>query len=206
MHLYDSTPSGNSYKVRLILAQLGVSYQRTEIDVVSSEPRPAEFLAANPTGRVPFLELDDGRTLAESNAILWFLGDGTSMLPDDAYLRAQVLQWLFFEQNLHEPNISVVRYIVALAGNPPHLKPIVDFRTKKGNQALEVMNTYLETHKFFVDERYTIADIALYAYTHIAPEGGFDLAAYGAVCRWLERVGKQPGHVPMVVGESKETA
>jgi glutathione S-transferase len=197
MHLYDSQLSGNCYKVRLLLAQLGLSYQRTEIDVLSAEKRPGGLLSCHPAGRVPVLELDDGRSLAESNAILWFLADGTSLLPDDPYVRAQVLQWLFFEQNSHEPNLAVARYLVTLKGNPPQHRPVVEYTQQRGRRALEVMESHLEQHRFFVGERYSIADIALYAYTHVAPEGGFELARYAAVCGWLERVRRQEGHVPL---------
>ncbi len=197
MHLFDSMLSGNCYKVRLLLAQLGLSYRKTEIDVLSSDERPAEFLARHPNGKVPLLELDDGRCLAESNAILWFLADGTSLLPDDPFARAQVVQWMFFEQNSHEPNIAVARYLVALIGNPERYRHIVQYTQERGTRALKVMDDHLQEHRFLVGETYSIADIALYAYTHVAPEGGFDLARFAAVCRWLERVRRQPEHVPL---------
>ncbi len=197
MHLFDSMLSGNCYKVRLLLAQLGLSYRKTEIDVLSSDERPAEFLARHPNGKVPLLELDDGRCLAESNAILWFLADGTSLLPEDSFARTQVLQWMFFEQNSHEPNIAVARYLVALIGNPERYRHIVQYLQERGTRALQVMDDHLQQHGFCVGETYSIADIALYAYTHVAPEGGFELARFAAICRWLERVRQQPGHVPL---------
>lgn len=196
MHLYDAPASGNCYKVRLILSHLGRSYRRTEIDVLSSDRRPAEFLAANPGGRVPFLEFEDGRSLAESNAILFYVGEGTSLLPDDPFLRAQVLRWMFFEQNLLEPNIAVVRHMM-MSGHAAKNRETVDHLTRRGVQTLEVMNRHLEDRTFFVDERYTIADIALYGYTHVAPEGGFDLQPWPAILAWLDRVAAQPGYVPM---------
>ncbi len=196
MHLFDSMLSGNCYKVRLLLAQLGLSYRKTEIDVLSSDERPAEFLARHPNGKVPLLELDDGRCLAESNAILWFLADGTSLLPEDSFARTQVLQWMFFEQNSHEPNIAVARYLVALIGNPERYRHIVQYTQERGTRALKVMDDHLQEHRFLVGETYSIADIALYAYTHVAPEGGFELARFAAVCRWLELVRRQPAHVP----------
>ncbi|TDI12446.1 MAG: glutathione S-transferase family protein [Acidobacteria bacterium] len=197
MHLFDSMLSGNCYKVRLLLAQLGLSYRKTEIDVLSSDERPAEFLVRHPNGKVPLLELDDGRCLAESNAILWFLADGTSLLPDDPFARTQVLQWMFFEQNSHEPNIAVARHLVALSADPERYRNIVPYLQQRGTRALQVMDDHLQKHRFFVGETYSIADIALYAYTHVAPEGGFELAHLAAVCGWLERVRQQPEHVPL---------
>jgi glutathione S-transferase len=197
MHLYDAMLSGNCYKVRLLLAQLGLSYRRTEIDVMSATGRPAELLAGNPHGKVPLLELEDGRCLAESNAILWFLGDGTWLLPEEPYERAQILQWMFFEQNGHEPNIAVARYLVSLLGAGDAHRELLEDKQRRGHAALTAMDRHLEQHAFLVGERYSIADIALYAYTHVAPEGGFDLEPYPAVRRWLERVRLQPGHVPL---------
>jgi len=197
MHLFDSVVSGNCYKVRLLLAQLGLSYSTTAIDVHCSDERPAEFLARHPNGKVPLLELDDGRCLGESNAILCFLAAGTSLLPDDPFRRAQILQWMFFEQNSHEPNIAVARNLVTLSGNPERYRHIVEYMLERGTRALQVMDKHLGDHHFFVGESYSIADIALYAYTHVAPEGGFDLAPFPAVCRWLERVRRQPDHVPL---------
>jgi len=197
MHLFDSMPSGNCYKVRMLLAQLGLSYRKTEIDVLSGETRPAEFLARHPNGKVPLLELDDGRCMAESNAILWLLAEGSSLLPEDPFERTQVLQWMFFEQNSHEPNIAVARHLVALSGDPERYRDIVPYLHQKGTRALQVMDDHLQERSFFVGETYSIADIALYGYTHVAPEGGFDLARFAAVCRWLDRVRRQPGYVPM---------
>ncbi len=194
MLLYDSPVSGNCYKVRLLLAQLGLTYERRPVDVVDRTGR-AELLGdLNPAWRIPVLVLDDGRPLAESNAILCHLAGGTPHLPDDRYVRSQVLQWLFFEQNLHEPNIAVVRFWLSFAAERPPAAEIAS-RQAAGYQALAVMENHLASHDFLVDDRYTIADIALYAYTHVAGDGDFDLHGHPAISRWLARVAAEPGHV-----------
>ena len=196
MLLYNSQVSGNCYKVRLLLAHLGVEYERREVDVVDRSNR-AELLGdLNPALRVPTLVLDDGRPLAESNAILCYFAEGTPYLPEDRYERAQVLQWLFFEQCSHEPNIAVVRFWVAYSGAPP-ANAEVEARRRTGYAALDAMERHLSDRTFHVNERFTIADVSLYAYTHVAGEGGFDLARYGAIRAWLDRVAAQPGHAPM---------
>ncbi len=151
----------------------------------------------NPALRVPTLVLDDGRALAESNAILWFLGDGTRYVPDDGFERAQVLQWQFFEQYDHEPSLAVVRFWVAYSGRPEDFADRLDERRAAGYRALDAMEGHLADRTFLVGEQYSLADISLYAYTHVAPEGGFDLAGYPAIGAWLERVAAQPGHVPI---------
>jgi glutathione S-transferase len=194
--LYDSPVSGNCYKVRLLLAHLGLEYERREVDVVDRSNR-AELLGdLNPALRVPMLVLDDGRPLAESNAILFHLGEGTGYLPEDRYERAQVLQWMFFEQYSHEPNIAVVRFWVAYSNAPP-ADAEVQARRDAGYAALDAMERHLSERTFLVGERFTLADISLYAYTHVAAEGGFDLSGYRAIGAWLERVGGQPSHVPI---------
>jgi glutathione S-transferase len=192
MKLYDFLPSGNGYKVRLLLAQLGIPFQLVERDVIKGETRTPEFLAINPNGRIPVLELDDGRRLAESDAILYYLAEGTAFLPTDRFARAETLQWMFFEQYSHEPYIAVARFWRHYLG-----KPVDDERMDRGRQALGVMEQHLARRRFFVADRYGIADIALYAYTHVADEGGFDLAPYPAVRAWLARVAAEPGHVPI---------
>ena len=197
MLLYDSPVSGNCYKVRLLLAHLGVPYERRAVDVVDRSNRLELLGELNPALRVPTLVLDDGRALAESNAILWHFGDGTRFVPVDAYQRAQVLQWLFFEQYDHEPAIAVLRFWLRYSGRPEAFADRLEERTAAGNRALAAMERHLEAHAFFVGERFSLADIALYAYTHVAPEGGFDLAPYPAICAWLRRVEAQPGHVAM---------
>jgi glutathione S-transferase len=194
--LYNSPVSGNCYKVRLLLAHLGLSYDRREVDVIERSGRAELLGALNPALRVPTLVLDDGRPLAESNAILCYFAEGTPYLPEDRYERAQVLQWLFFEQYSHEPNIAVVRFWVALAPAPPPDEH-VQARRRAGYAALDAMEGHLRTRAFMVGERYTIADIALYAYTHVAGDGGFALDRYPAIETWLNRVADQPGHVPI---------
>jgi glutathione S-transferase len=196
MLLYNSQVSGNCYKVRLLFAQLGLEYERSEMDVVDRSNRRAVLGDLNPALRVPTLVLDDGRPLAESNAILFYFAQGTPYLPEDPYELAQVLQWLFFEQYSHEPNIAVVRFWVAYSGNPPP-EAEVEAKRRAGYAALDAMERHLAEHAFHVGERYTIADISLYAYTHVAAEGGFDLTRYPAIRAWLDRVAEQRGHVPI---------
>jgi glutathione S-transferase len=193
--LYNSAVSGNCYKVRLVLAHLGVSYEKVEVDVADRSNRPALLGGLNPALRVPTLILDGGRPLAESNAILWYFGDGTEYVPEDPYERAQTLQWMFFEQYSHEPYIAVARFWLAYSGSPERFADRVPERMKGGYAALEAMERHLDARTFLVGERYSIADISLYAYTHVAHEGGFDLEPYPAIRSWLDRVASQPGHV-----------
>jgi len=197
MKLYDFLPSGNGYKVRLLLTQLGHRFTLVEKDIAKGETRTPEFLALNPNGRIPVLELDDGRHLAESDAILFYLAEGTPFFPDDRFARADVLRWMFFEQYSHEPYIAVARaWLHVLPGrkvDPERLRE----KMEGGYQALDVMERHLATHRFFVGERYTIADIALYAYTHVAHEGDFHLGRYPNVRGWLASVASQPAHVPI---------
>jgi len=195
--LYDSPVSGNCYKVRLLLAHLGIPYERRTVDVVDRTNRPEVLGGLNPALRVPTLVLDDGRPLAESGAILWYLGDGTRFVPEDAYERAQVLQWIFFEQYDHEPAIAVVRFWVAYSGRAGDFADRIPGRIAAGHRALRAMEQHLDGRQFLVGDGLTIADIALYAYTHVAHEGGFDLAPYPAVLAWLDRVAAEPGHVPI---------
>jgi glutathione S-transferase len=188
--------SGNCYKLQLLLAQLGREHAWVEVDSTSGQTRTPEFLALNPNGKVPLLVLDDGRRLAESNAILCYLADGTPWLPDDAWQRAQALQWLFFEQNSHEPYVAVARFIARwLPPDHPRQADLPKLR-ERGHQALAVMEQHLQHRDFFVDAGYGVADIALYAYTHEAPVGGIALEGYPAVRAWLTRVESQPGFVP----------
>jgi glutathione S-transferase len=196
--LFNSQVSGNCYKVRLLLAHLGIDYDRHELDVVDRSNRPEVLGDLNPALRVPTLVLNDGRPLGESGAILWYFGEGTPHVPEDRYERAQVLQWMFFEQYSHEPNIAVVRFWVAFSDAPP-ADAEVEARRRAGYTALEAMERHLAERRFLVADRYTIADIALYAYTHVAPDGGFDLAPFPAIRAWLDRVAAQPGHVAITV-------
>ena len=193
MLLYNNAISGNCYKVRLLAAHLGIGLELREVDVFERNNRADILGGLNPALRVPTLVLDDGRPLAESNAIISYLAEGTKYLPGDRYERAQVLQWLFFEQYSHEPNIAVARFWV-LAGISPEIDQFED-KLRGGKAALKAMDRYLAERQFLVADRYTIADIALYAYTHVAPEGRFDLHPYPAVRVWLERVAGQPGHI-----------
>jgi len=195
MILYDYLDSGNGYKVRLLLAQLGRSYRWVERDIMTGGTRTAEFLAKNPNGRIPALELDDGTTLAESNAILWYLAESTAFLPAERLARAQVLQWMFFEQYSHEPYVATPRFIIKhLAADSPRRSELPQ-RLNQGRAALGVMETHLKGRQYFVAESYSIADIALYAYTHVAQEAQLDLEPYPNVRGWLARVAGQPRHV-----------
>lgn len=199
--LYDYLDSGNGYKCRLILALLGIPYTRVELDLDKGETRTPQFLARNPNGRIPALELDDGTVLPESNAILCYLADGTRYWPDDRLLKAQVLQWLFFEQYSHEPYVATPRWIIRHMGrNHPRMAEMPE-RLEKGRAAFAVMEQHLAKTDFFVGNRYTIADIALYAYTHRAHEGDHDLTPYPSLRRWLDRVASQPGHIVMLPGD-----
>jgi glutathione S-transferase len=193
MLLFDSSVSGNCYKVRLLLSLLGVEFERRELSVFDRSDRPEVLGRLNPALRVPTLVLDDGRTLAESNAILWYFGDGTAYVPTDGYERAQVMQWQFFEQYDHEPNIAVARFW-ELADIHPSAADLEAKRTG-GERALQAMEGHLADHQFLVGERYTIADISLFAYTHVAPEGGFSLQPYPRVREWLARIASHPGHI-----------
>jgi glutathione S-transferase len=194
MLLYDSPPSGTCYKVRLLLAHLGLPYERRELSVSDRSNRPAILGGLNPALRVPTIVLDDGRSLAESNAILWYFGDGTPYVPNDRYERAQVLQWQFFEQYDHEPYIAVARFWLHYKGGEIDQAALAS-RQKAGYRALDAMEQHIGGRDFFAGSRYSLADISLYAYTHVAHEGEFDLEPYPAIRAWLERVAAQPGHV-----------
>jgi glutathione S-transferase len=198
VRLYNSAVSGNCYKVRLLFAHLGVEYETVELSVVDRSNRPDVLGGLNPALRVPTLVLDDGRPLGESNAILWYFGDGTDYVPTDKYERAQVLQWQFFEQYQHEPAIAVARFLIAYSELPrEQYEDRLPQLLKNGYVALDAMERHLDGRSFLVGEGYSIADISLYAYTHVADEGGFDLEPYPAIRSWLERVATQPGHVPI---------
>ena len=199
IRLYDYLGSGNGYKVRLLLAQLAIPYDWTELDIDRGETRTPEFLARNPNGRIPALQLEDGTCLAESDAILWYLAEGTPFIPEGRLQRAQVLQWMFFEQYSHEPFVATPRYILHhLAADHPRRAELPE-RLAKGRAALAVMDAHLARTPFFVDARYSIADIALYAYTHVAHEATLDLAPFAAVRAWLARCAAQPRHVPITL-------
>ena len=193
MLLYNSQVSGNCYKVRLLFSHLGIDYERREMDVVDRSNRKEVLGDLNPALRVPTLVLDDGRSLGESNAIISYFAEGTEYLPEDRFERAQVLQWLFFEQYSHEPNIAVARFwrIAGITPAPEDLKA----KERGGRAALEALEGRLGANAYLVGDRYSIADISLYAYTHVAPEGGFELEPYPGIRAWLARVATQPGHI-----------
>ncbi len=193
--LYDFLPSGNCYKVRLLLTQLNIPFERIDVNILNGETRTPEFLKKNYNGRVPVLEISSGLLLAESNAILFYLSENTDFLPNDSFEKAQVLQWLFFEQYSHEPNIATSRYWISILGKAEEYRDALKEKRERGYAALGVMERHLRDRKFFVAERYTIADIGLYAYTHVADEGGFHLTAFPAIQAWLERVKSQPRHI-----------
>jgi len=206
MHLFDYLDSGNGFKVRLLLAQLGMQYEWTNVDIDKGETRTPEFLERNPNGRIPTLLLDDGTYLAESNAILWYLAEGSRFVPATQLGRAQVLQWMFFEQYSHEPFVATPRYICRHFPADHPRRAELPARLEKGHAALRVMEGHLATRQFFVNDRYGIADIALYAYTHVAPDGGLDLAPYPKVREWLARVAAQPHHVQLLAVPNKAVA
>jgi glutathione S-transferase len=193
--LYDSAISGNAYKVRLLLSHLGLPFRRIEKNVDDGSTRTPEFLAINRIGKVPAIVLEDGTPLAESDAILFYFAEGTAFWPAQKLERAQVLQWMFFEQYSHEPTIAVVRHWVAHLGKTASTEPLLPAKTAGGYRALDVMEQHLAKNDYFVAGRYTIADIALYAYTHVAHEGGFDLSRYPAIQAWMKRIADQPGHI-----------
>lgn len=193
--LYDSAISGNAYKVRLLLSQLKLPFKRIEMNVDDGSTRTPQFLKVNRNGKVPAIVLDDGTALSESDAILYYFAEGTDFWPSSKLDRARVLQWMFFEQYNHEPTIAVVRHWVAHLGKTPQNEPALPSKTAAGYRALDVMEDHLARHAYFVSNRYSIADIALYAYTHVAHEGGFDLGRYPAITAWLGRVASQPGHI-----------
>lgn len=198
--LHEYSASGNCYKIRLTAASLGLELERREYDILKGETRTPEFLASvNANGRIPVLQVGE-RFLPESNAACFYLADGTSLVPDDRFERADMLRWMFFEQYNHEPNIATMRFWLAFVGEErlsDGQRAQLPSKRKAGNAALALMDEHLAGRRFFVADRLTLADIALYAYTHVAEEGGFDLGAYPAVQAWLERVAAEPGHVAM---------
>jgi glutathione S-transferase len=195
--VYGMADSGNCYKVKLALEQLGRPYRWVEVDTMQGGTRTREFLARNPNGKVPTLQLEDGSYLPESNAILWYLAEGTPLAPADRLGRARALQWMFFEQYSHEPYIAVARFILRYLPPDHARRAELPRLAERGRQALAVMEQHLAREPFFAAGRYTVADIALYAYTHCAAEYGFDLQPFPQVRGWLGRVRAQPGHVPL---------
>jgi glutathione S-transferase len=195
--VYGMADSGNCYKVKLALEQLAKPYRWVEVDSSKGGTQTREFLARNPNGKVPTLQLEDGSYLPESNAILWYLAEGTPLLPADRLGHARALQWMFFEQYSHEPYIAVARFILRFLPADHPRRAELPRLAERGRHALGVMEQHLAKEPFFAANRYTVADISLYAYTHCARDGGFDLQPYPRLRAWLERVRAQPGHVPL---------
>jgi glutathione S-transferase len=196
--LYSMRRSGNSYKVRLALAQLGFAYRLEEIDILQGDSHTPEFLAKNPNGQVPLLEVEPDRYIAESNAILWHLASDSWLRPIDRIDRAHALQWMFFEQHSLEPNIGAAYFWLCLVKGGRDLQQhALEDWMEEGYRALKVMENHLKHHRYFVADRYTVADIALYAYTHLAHQCDYDLTTFPAVRAWLDRVASEPGHVAM---------
>jgi glutathione S-transferase len=203
VRLHDYLPSGNGYKVRLLLTQLGIPFERIDYDITRGETRTPEFLEnVNANGRVPVLETEEGTFLPESNAIMFYLAEGTPFLPEDPLGKARTLQWMFFEQYSHEPNIAVARAWLHVFDTEmtEERRAALEAKQKLGYDVLGVMENHLQSSDYFVGGRYSIADIALYAYTHVANEGGFDLSGFPAVRAWLERISSQPKHIPITRG------
>lgn len=196
--LYDYLPSGNGYKVRLVLRQLGLPYELVELDIKRGETRTPEFLAKNPNGRIPLLEVPGRGYLSESHAIMAFLADGSRLVPGDAFERARMWQWMCFEQYNLEPNIGTARFWIASLGrSEAELGEKLVEKRRNGHAALEVLERGLAGREYLAGDAFSLADIALYAYTHVAPEGGFPLEPYPAIREWCARVAAQPGHVPI---------
>ena len=195
--VYGDSISGNCYKIQLLCSQLDIPYDWQEVDILQGDTRTDGFLAMNANGKIPLLALPDGRYLAESNAILVYLAEGSELAGSDSFSRAQVLQWMFFEQYSHEPNIATSRFIIQYLGSPPERQAALEEKRVGGYKALAVMEGQLGDNSFIAGPDYSIADIALYAYTHVADEGGFDLKDYPSVRAWLERVEGTQGFVAM---------
>ncbi|ERT04443.1 putative glutathione S-transferase [Lyngbya aestuarii BL J] len=193
--LYEYPSSGNCYKIRLLLTQLEIPFERITVDILKKESRTPEFLSKNPNGRVPLLELEPGKFLPESNAVLYYFSQDTDFFPTDKFEQAQVMQWMFFEQYSHEPYIATSRYWISIVGKPEEYKQALEQKQPLGYAALGVMENQLKDHPFFGGDHYTIADICLFAYTHVAHEGGFDLTHFPAISAWINRVKEQPNYI-----------
>lgn len=198
MIIYGDIDSGNCYKIKLLLSLLNINHRWIHVDILNKDTQTAEFLSLNPNGKIPVLVLDDGRVLSESNAILGYLAEGTELIPADPYMKAKMYQWMFFEQYSHEPFIAVARFINKYLGLAPERIEEYHKLQPKGHKALSIMNKALVEHDYLVGNKFTIADIALYAYTHVAEEGGFDLKLYPNIQEWCQRIQKYPKYVSMV--------
>ena len=197
MKIYGDHRSGNCYKLELLCALLDLNYEWQSVDIMRGETRTLDFLARNPNAKVPLLELSDGRCLAESNAILLFLAEGSRLVPTESFNRARMFQWLFFEQYSHEPYIAVARFIALYLGLPQERQAEYQSKQAGGYKALDVMETQLQDSPYMVADGPSLADIALYAYTHVAADGGFELTGYPAITAWLRRIESLPGYRPM---------
>jgi len=197
LRIYGDSRSGNCYKIQLLCSEMGVDYDWEEVDIIAGDTRTPQFLAMNANGKIPLLALPDGRYLPESNAILFYLADGSEFFTGDAYARAEILQWMFFEQYSHEPNIATSRFIIKYLGNPVDRQPGLEEKKIGGYKALEIMERQLRRHSFITGDNYNIADIALFAYTHVADEGGFKLDDYAAIREWITTIKGRPNFVPM---------
>ncbi|HEN9521661.1 TPA: glutathione S-transferase family protein [Acinetobacter baumannii] len=198
MIIYGDVDSGNCYKIKLLLSLLNINHRWIHVDILNKDTQTAEFLSLNPNGKIPVLVLDDGRVLSESNAILGYLAEGTELIPADPYMKAKMYQWMFFEQYSHEPFIAVARFINKYLGLPSERIEEYHKLQPKGHKALSIMNKALVGHDYLVGSKFTIADIALYAYTHVAEEGGFDLKLYPNIQEWCQRIQKYPKYMSMV--------
>ena len=197
MKIYGDAQSGNCYKIQLLAHHLDITHTWVSVDILKGDTQTNEFKAKNPAGKIPLLELDDGRYLSESNAILHYLANGSWLLPNDPWQQAVILSWQFFEQYSHEPNIAVARFINVYLGMPDDRKADYLDKQNGGNKALTVMETHLTQQPFLAGDQMSIADISLYAYTHVAQEGGFDLSVYPSIGRWLSRISEHPKHFAM---------
>lgn len=193
--LYDFLPSGNGYKVRLLLTQLQIPFELIQLNILNKETRTTKFLAKNPNGKIPLLEIEPNKFISESNAILYYLSQDTEYFSQDKYQQAQIMQWLFFEQYSHEPNIATPRYWISVLQQPEQYQEQIKQKQKLGYAALNIMETHLKKNDFLVANEYTIADIGLYGYTHVAGEGDYDLKKFPAILAWLKRVQSQPRHI-----------
>lgn len=197
LKIFGDSRSGNCYKIQLLCAEMGIEYDWEEVDILAGDTRTTQFLEMNPNGKIPTLALPDGRFMSESNAILYYLADGSDFFAGDTYERAQILQWMNFEQYSHEPNVATARFIIKYLESPPDRQQSLDEKKTAGYKALDVMERQLERTPFISGDKYNIADIALYAYTHVAHEGGFELGKYPAIRAWMERISERPKYIPM---------
>lgn len=198
MKIFGDIQSGNCYKVKLLASLLNFKHEWIHVDILSGDAESKEFLSKNPNGKIPVLELDDGRYISESNAILHYLASNSKYIPKDNYEKAKVLQWQFFEQYSHEPYIAVARFISKYLGLPPERKDEFESKQEGGKKALNVMEAQLEKTTYLVGDSLTIADISLYGYTHVAEEGGFELSSYPAIQSWLKKISSHPKYIGMV--------